>query len=86
MWTWIRAHDRALWWAVLIAAIAIGTIRQPRCAADATPWWVYAWTGVFMLGLSAVTLWTLLPLRRARRARRTPQSPEIEDRHGDEPY
>ena len=62
---WIRRHERMLWWAVLLASVVVGVIRQPHCAT-ATPWWAWvAPVAVFLLMFSAL-LWMRWTMRRPR--------------------
>lgn len=65
VWAWAKAHERRLWWAFLVASVAVGQARSPSCGR--TPWWGWALPVAIFVGMWLWMRWTLRvkPRRRA---------------------
>lgn len=78
--TWLKTHERKLWWAFLGVCLPIGFLRDPQCAGD-VPWWAIVVPLATMAAIFGLQLWHLRRLRERPRATYVipPDQPEGED-------
>lgn len=60
--TWLKRHERKLWWGFLVVSMAIGLARNPNCADD-VPWWGIALPIAVFVVLFYFQLWQIRKLR-----------------------
>lgn len=61
--TWLKRHERKLWWAFLIVCMVIGLARDPQPCVRQTPWWAWVVPFVVFGAFFYFQLWQIRKLR-----------------------